>query len=45
MQDQHLVAMSDLDNTPQSLLMFAGNQSVHGLYDFLLNHRSVIVNS
>lgn len=42
-QDQHFVSMSDLDNTPQSLLMFAGNQSVHGLYDFLLNHRSFLI--
>lgn len=42
-QDQHLIAVSDLDNTPQSLLMFAGNQNVHGLYDFLLNHRSFLI--
>ncbi|KAL3535994.1 hypothetical protein ACH5RR_004455 [Cinchona calisaya] len=36
---QHFIAMSDVDNGPQSLLMFTGNQSVHGLYDFLLNFR------
>ncbi|KAJ3685887.1 hypothetical protein LUZ61_015051 [Rhynchospora tenuis] len=29
----------DVDGTPQSLLSFTGNTSVHGLYDFLLNHR------
>ncbi|KAL3532203.1 hypothetical protein ACH5RR_005724 [Cinchona calisaya] len=31
--------MSHVDNSLQSLLMFTGNQSVHGLYDFLLNFR------
>ncbi|KAJ4788495.1 Protein downstream neighbor of Son [Rhynchospora pubera] len=29
----------DVDGTPQSLLSFTGNTSVHSLYDFLLNHR------
>ncbi|XP_020091412.1 protein downstream neighbor of Son isoform X1 [Ananas comosus] len=32
-------SFSDIDNTPQSLLSFIGNESVHGLYDFLLNYR------
>ncbi|CAI9097535.1 OLC1v1033987C1 [Oldenlandia corymbosa var. corymbosa] len=35
----HFVAMSYVDNGSQSLLMFSGNQNVHGLYDFLLNYR------
>ncbi|XP_071910814.1 uncharacterized protein [Coffea arabica] len=39
LEGQHFVAMSDVNNSPQSLLMFTGNQSVHGLYDFLLNYR------
>lgn len=39
LEGQHFVAMSDVNNGPQSLLMFTGNQSVHGLYDFLLNYR------
>ncbi|KAL5708949.1 hypothetical protein ACHQM5_019691 [Ranunculus cassubicifolius] len=30
------------DNSPQSLLAFNGNESVHGLYDFLLNYRSFL---
>ncbi|KAM7261646.1 hypothetical protein ACFE04_020723 [Oxalis oulophora] len=33
---------SDVDNTPQSLLAFSGNSSVHGLFDFLLNYRSLL---
>lgn len=32
-------SMSDVDNSPQSLLAFSGNQNVHGLFDFLLNYR------
>ncbi|OIS95821.1 PREDICTED: protein downstream neighbor of Son-like [Nicotiana attenuata] len=32
-------AMSDVDNRPQSLLAFTGNENVHSLYDFLLNYR------
>lgn len=35
-------SMPDLDNSPQSLLAFNGNDSVHGLYDFLLNYRSLL---
>ncbi|GAA0166942.1 hypothetical protein LIER_21986 [Lithospermum erythrorhizon] len=31
--------MSDIDKTPQSLLVFSGNENVHGLYEFLLNYR------
>ncbi|XP_078157217.1 uncharacterized protein LOC144553023 isoform X1 [Carex rostrata] len=30
---------ADVDGTSESLLSFNGNESVHGLYDFLLNHR------
>ena len=37
LQALHLDALSDVDNTAQSLLMFTGNESVHGLYDILLN--------
>ncbi|XP_047977157.1 protein downstream neighbor of Son [Salvia hispanica] len=33
-------SLTGVDNTPQSLLMFAG-KNVHGLYDFLLNYRSL----
>ncbi|TYI32646.1 hypothetical protein ES332_A04G078700v1 [Gossypium tomentosum] len=35
-------SFSDVDNTPQSLLAFSGNQNVHGLYDILLNYRSFL---
>lgn len=35
-------SMPDIDNTSQSLLAFIGNENVHGLYDFLLNHRSFL---
>ncbi|KAA8518426.1 hypothetical protein F0562_015900 [Nyssa sinensis] len=38
-QIQHLGSASDVDNSPQSLLVFSGNENVHGLYDFLLNYR------
>ena len=34
--------MPDIDNNSQSLLAFIGNENVHGLYDFLLNHRSFL---
>lgn len=33
-------SIAGVDNTPQSLLMIAGN-NVHALYDFLLNYRLV----
>lgn len=35
-------SLSDIDNTPQSLLAFTGNKDVHGLYDLLLNYRSFL---
>ncbi|KAF9595430.1 hypothetical protein IFM89_000348 [Coptis chinensis] len=36
-------SISDVkDHSPQSLLAFSGNESVHGLYDFLLNYRSFL---
>ncbi|XP_064962945.1 uncharacterized protein LOC103974649 isoform X2 [Musa acuminata AAA Group] len=35
----HLESLSDVDNTPQSVLSFSGNKQVHALYDFLLNYR------
>ncbi|OVA02371.1 Donson [Macleaya cordata] len=41
-QTRCLSSMSDVDNNPQSLLEFSGNESVHGLYDFLLNYRSFL---
>ena len=31
--------LSDMDNTTQSLLLFTGNDNVHGLYDVLLNYK------
>uniref|UniRef100_A0A1J3EC18 Protein downstream neighbor of Son n=1 Tax=Noccaea caerulescens TaxID=107243 RepID=A0A1J3EC18_NOCCA len=33
-------SVSTIDNTPESFLAFDGNESVHGLYDLLLNYRS-----
>ncbi|KAG8049321.1 hypothetical protein GUJ93_ZPchr0009g963 [Zizania palustris] len=41
-QALHIDALSDVDNTTQSLLSFMGNKSVHGLYDFLLNYKSFL---
>ncbi|XP_010263111.1 PREDICTED: protein downstream neighbor of Son [Nelumbo nucifera] len=41
-QARRLVSISDVDNSPQSLLAFSGNDNVHGLYDFLLNYRSIL---
>lgn len=41
-QTRNLHSLSDVDNTPQSLLAFNGNKDVHGLYDFLLNYRSFL---
>ncbi|XP_057467426.1 uncharacterized protein LOC130756823 isoform X1 [Actinidia eriantha] len=38
-QIRRLRLVSDVDNSPQSLLAFSGHQNVHGLYDFLLNYR------
>ncbi|KAK9715928.1 hypothetical protein RND81_06G199300 [Saponaria officinalis] len=34
--------MPDVDSSPKSLLVLTGNGSVHGLYDFLLNYRSLL---
>jgi hypothetical protein len=42
LQALHIDAMSEVDNTTQSLLSFVGNKSVHGLYDFLLNYKSFL---
>ncbi|KAJ0806236.1 hypothetical protein HanPI659440_Chr02g0087271 [Helianthus annuus] len=35
------VSLSDVDNSPESLLVF-GDNNVHGLYDFLLNYRFLL---
>jgi hypothetical protein len=35
-------SMVAVDSSSQSMLEFTGHRNVHGLYDFLLNHRSVI---
>lgn len=40
MQTRAMESMIGVDNTPQSLLTFVG-ESVHALYDFLLNYRLV----
>nr|XP_043631545.1 protein downstream neighbor of Son-like [Erigeron canadensis] len=39
---KHISSLSDVDNTPESLLAFSGNNNVHGLYDFLLNYRFLL---
>ncbi|CAL9246367.1 unnamed protein product [Arabidopsis halleri] len=39
-QIRRLRSVSNIDNTPESFLAFVGNESVHGLYDLLLNYRS-----
>ncbi|RDX97038.1 Protein downstream neighbor of Son [Mucuna pruriens] len=41
-QMRRLRSFSDVDNSPESLLFFSGNNNVHGLYDFLLNYRSLL---
>ncbi|XP_062167488.1 uncharacterized protein LOC133873750 isoform X2 [Alnus glutinosa] len=41
-QTRRQSSLSDIDNSPQSLLVFSGNKSIHGLYDFLLNYRSLL---
>jgi len=33
---------SDVDNSPESLLVFSGNNNVHGLYDLLLNYKTLL---
>ena len=42
MQTRVLDSIPDIDNSSQSLLAFIGNENVHGLYDFLLNHGSFL---
>ncbi|CAG7865545.1 unnamed protein product [Brassica rapa] len=39
-QARRLRSVSNIDNTPESFLAFEGNESVHGVYDLLLNFRS-----
>ncbi|XVF55925.1 hypothetical protein PTKIN_Ptkin06aG0075000 [Pterospermum kingtungense] len=41
-QTRRMNSFSDVDNTPQSLLAFNGIQNLHGLYDILLNYRSIL---
>ncbi|CAO2820250.1 unnamed protein product [Amaranthus hypochondriacus] len=41
-QAKRFSSTPDVDNSPKSLLAFNGNYSVHGLYDFLLNYRSLL---
>ncbi|KAF7024037.1 hypothetical protein CFC21_036451 [Triticum aestivum] len=41
-QTLHIDALSEVDNTTESLLSFTGNKSVHGLYDVLLNYKSFL---
>lgn len=39
MQTRHTHSLFDVDNSPESLLMFNDKKNVNGLYDFLLNYR------
>ncbi|KAK7244751.1 hypothetical protein RIF29_39577 [Crotalaria pallida] len=41
-QTRRVRSFSDVDNSPESLLVFSGNDNVHGLYDVLLNYRSIL---
>ncbi|KAI4300615.1 hypothetical protein L6164_033971 [Bauhinia variegata] len=41
-QTRRLNSFSDVDNSPESLLVFSDNKNVHGLYDLLLNYRSFL---
>ncbi|WVZ08928.1 hypothetical protein V8G54_022274 [Vigna mungo] len=41
-QIKRLRSFSEVDNSPQSLLAFSGNNNVHALYDFLLNYRFLL---
>ncbi|KAL1353485.1 protein downstream neighbor of Son [Arachis ipaensis] len=41
-QTRRLRSFSDVDNSPESLLVFSGNNDVHGLYDLLLNYRPLL---
>ncbi|KAK7284747.1 hypothetical protein RJT34_19500 [Clitoria ternatea] len=42
-QTRRIRSFSDVDNSPESLLVFSGNYNVNGLYDLLLNYRSFMV--
>lgn len=35
-------SFSDVDNSPESLLVFSGSNNVHGLFDLLLNYRTLV---
>ncbi|BAT86391.1 hypothetical protein LR48_Vigan03g293000 [Vigna angularis] len=41
-QIRRLRSFSEVDNSPQSLLVFSGNNNVHALYDLLLNYRFLL---
>ncbi|XP_057545235.1 uncharacterized protein LOC130824315 isoform X2 [Amaranthus tricolor] len=41
-QAKRFSSTPDVENSPKSLLAFNGNYSVHGVYDFLLNYRSLL---
>lgn len=41
-QTRGSVSFSDVDNSPESLLFFSGNYSVHGLYELLLHYRTLL---
>ncbi|KAL7595086.1 hypothetical protein Lser_V15G28606 [Lactuca serriola] len=39
---RHTHSLFDVDNSPESLLMFNDKKNVNGLYDFLLNYRFLL---
>ncbi|KAF7818889.1 Protein downstream neighbor of Son [Senna tora] len=41
-QTRRSSTFSDVDNSPESLLVISGNKNAHGLYDLLLNYRSFL---
>ncbi|KAH1139424.1 hypothetical protein GLYMA_10G214400v4 [Glycine max] len=41
LRTRRLRSFYDVDNSPESLLAFSGNNNVHALYDFLLNYSFV----
>ncbi|CAJ1881385.1 unnamed protein product [Sphenostylis stenocarpa] len=41
-QIRRLGSFSEVDNSPESLLVFSGNNNVHALYDLLLNYRFLL---
>ncbi|KAL9332178.1 hypothetical protein ACSQ67_001788 [Phaseolus vulgaris] len=41
-QIRRLRSFSEVDNSPESLLVFRGNNNVHALYDLLLNYRFLL---